>query len=184
MYEDGKAVLIQRVRAMVESVWAPTCERKQAQAISEKLRGLVDLLDGHGVVQFDIEQAHDAPLPEECGQDGYPIPAPAVGCSYKATLMHMRALAATAEGVADSLPSAQQKHAAPFAALVFLHLRYRHGYPRPPLHDGSDEVCELKRILSSAGIELSNERVRGLLSKARQEFDPNFFPYHDDGLLG
>lgn len=184
MYEDGIAALIRRVKVMHSAGWSPTPQRKAAEAIAAKLSEAADLLDAQGVAQFDIENAHDEPEPVGIGPDGMPQPAQSWGCSYKATVMHMRSLAETARRVADELPSPQKKHAAPFAALVLLHLRYRHGFPRPSTYAQGAEVAELGRVLEAAGIVLSEERRHNILSDALKTFDPHYFPYHDGELLG
>jgi hypothetical protein len=179
MYERRKAALIQRVKLMHRSRWSPTPERKAAEAIATKLRELADLLDAAGVAQFGIEHAHDSQDDSQCEPDGLPLG----WCSYKATRMHMRHLAETAERWAAALPDPRERVAAPFAALVLLHLRYQYDFPRPSLYADGPDVNELRLVLSSAGIHLSATRVRNLLANALKEFDPFLFPYQESNFL-
>jgi hypothetical protein len=183
MYEAAIAALTERVKLMHEAEWSPTPARKQAESIAADLVALADRLDGCGGVLFDIEQAHDAPDPAGIGPDGRPAPVTTWRLSYKGTIWGMRNLADTARRVAAELPDPRSRPAAPFAALVLLHLWYRCGRAMPTLYDDGEAVCELRQVLEGAGIVLSASRLRNVLSTALKEFDPRLVPDHLGDLL-
>jgi hypothetical protein len=182
-YESGISRLIERVRRMNKGHGGGTLSKEILQFAS-RLKGLVDDLDSLGSAQEDIECEHDKDPAPEIGNDGYPRPVTVWGCSYKATLMHMSALADSAKRAADSLPTARQKLALPFAALGVLHLRYRYEYPAPKLSDNSPDVLELKRVCEAAGMFKSNETLRNALSAAMISFDRYYFSPGIDEVLG
>jgi hypothetical protein len=175
-YAEAEALLIERVRLMHRSDWSPTPGRAAALAFVDRLRELADDLDSTGSIQFDIEAMHDRSAEAMTGPDGWPVPAPEVGASFKATLWHMRTLAESAQAVADGLPDPRERPALPFAALVYLHLRYQHGLPRPTAYNDGEGVRELKRIADAAGLVRSPAAVRGVLKAALDEFDPHHVP--------
>ena len=185
-YNRAFARLIQRVRALeqTEREWSPTPKRKRIEEVAAKLDELATYLEGHGSDQFDIEEEHNRQPAPEVGPDGWPRAVERPWPSYKATVWHMRDLAASARRVADDLPSPRKKRALPFAALALLHLRYNHGYARPVLSDSSEDVFELKRLCEEAGIVLSDTRLRGALAEAFDSFDPTFCPYYIEDLIG
>lgn len=182
-YESGILRLVECVRGMSKGHRGGE-QCKEILQFASRLNALIDDLDSLGSAQSDIESEHDKDPAPEIGIDGYPRPAPVWGCSYKATLMHMSALADSAKRAADSLPTSRQKLALPFAALGVLHLRYRHEYPPPKLSDISPDVLELKRVCEAAGVFKSNETLRNALSAAMSSFDRYYFPPGIDEVLG
>lgn len=175
-YEEGVVRLAKRVRLMNEAEYSPTPEKKAAEHIAAKLDELAALLKKQGSAQTGIEELHDRPPIPGVGLDGMPVEPVDIGCSYKATTWHMRALAESAREYAKGLPNPRTKNALPFAANALLHLRYRHGFPRPTLYIEGQDVGELRRIVETAGMALSPERLRNALSDALREFDPHFVP--------
>ena len=133
-YEAGIDRLVKRLRLMNATAWNPTPKRKAAEALAARLADLANYLDATGTLQFDLEELHNRPAPPVVGEDGWPQPdevAESWHLSYKGTVWRMRDLAESARRVAAKLPNARAKPALPFAALVFLHLRYRYGFQRP-----------------------------------------------------
>lgn len=98
--------------------------------------------------------------------------------NYLTVRWGLLALADSARAAADSLPDARKQNALPTAALGMLYLRHRHriALSSKPLSDTSREVKELCRICRKAGMWLTAETVRGALSKALREFDPQWPP--------
>jgi hypothetical protein len=193
-YEEGIALLVERLKAMHRSEWSPTPKRKAAEAIAARLDELADLLAEDGIAQPSIQQFHDQPPQPQPGIDGWPepvvkwvegFPEPTMNHrdSYSGTIGHMRALAESARQVAADLPNPRTKPALPFAALALLHLRYEHGYPRPTMYEAGDDVHELQRVTEVAGIVLSPQRLRGALTEAWSRFDPAFVPDYIDELI-
>ena len=182
-YESGISRLVKSVRGMNNGHRGGEL-RKEIMQFSNRLNALVNDLDELGSAQFDIECEHDKDPAPEFGIDGYPRSVPDWGCSYKATLMYMSALADSAKRAADSLPTARQKLALPFAALGVLHLRYKHEYPAPKLSDNSPDVLELERVCKAAGMFKSIETLRNALSAAMSSFDRYYFPLGIDEVLG
>lgn len=182
-YESGISRLVKSVRGLSKGHRGGELS-KEIMQFSNRLNALVNDLDELGSAQFDIECEHDKDPAPEVGIDGMPKPALDWGCTYKATLMHMSALADSAKRAADSLPTSRQKLALPFAALGVLHLRYRHEYPPPKLSDISPDVLELKRVCEAAGVFKSNETLRNALSAAMSSFDRYYFPPGIDEVLG
>ncbi len=185
-YEKDIKRLVEKVAAIWDSEWSPTPRKKELECIAKELRDVANTLDHLGAAQTDIESLHDKkgdpdPVP---GLDGYPIrpPAPFGWTSYKGTYWAIRDLAESALEAADALPSPHTKRAAPYAALCLVHLRCKHGYPRPLISNVSEAVVALRSILDRSGVYFkpgtpySDEHVRGLLSRALKEFDPNFLP--------
>lgn len=174
-YDEGVARLIEQIRRM-DCDWSPTPLRNELSAIEKRLRELVDLLDGLGVAQFDLEEEHDQDLPQIVGADGLKVDQPKYGAGYKATLMHMRDLADSARRAAEKLPGSRERLALPFAALAMVHLNYWHDKGLPKLSNTSPVVLELSEIFTKAGKPRSIESTRNHLSAALKEFDPNFYP--------
>ena len=178
-YETGVDHLIKRIRALNKSDWTPTPKRKEAEALAVRLATLADFLDATGTLQLDLEELHDRPIPPLVGDDGRSRPdamAESWHISYQGMIWRLRDLAVSARRVATELPNPRAKAALPLAALVVLHLRYRHGFQRPTLYDAGEDVRAFKRVTDAAGMPLSIERLRGALSEALRDFDPHFFP--------
>lgn len=174
-YEHGISRLIERVRGMAVAFDVTTLH-SEIMHFSERLKGLASDLDELGSAQFNIECEHDKEPTPDIGLDGYPMPSPDWGCTYKATLMHMGSLADSAKRAADSLPKPRQRLALRFAAMGVLHLRYRNDFPNPRLSDNSPDVQELKRVCEAAGIFKSIETLRNALSTEMKSFDRHYFP--------
>ena len=178
-YDTGVDHLVKRIRALNESGWTPKPKRKEAKALAVRLATLADFLDATGTLQLDLEELHDRPIPPLVGDDGRSRPdamAESWHISYQGMIWRLRDLAVSARRVATELPNPRAKAALPLAALVFLHLRYRHGFQRPTLYDAGEDVRAFQRVTDAAGMPLSAERLRGALSVALRNFDPHFFP--------
>lgn len=145
-------------------------------AFSKRLGDLVDDLDSGGMGCFGIEEEHDKEPLRLIGRDGYSTPAPDFSCSYKATLMHMRELADSANRAAENLPDPRRRFALPFAAMGLLHLKAWHGHKVGAIDVFSRAVEQLQAICIDAGITLSNEALRNALSVEFNQFDPYYFP--------
>ena len=177
-YEQGKKQLIDRVSEM-NCKWSPTPLANEIQSIAKRLRDLVDDLEGNSIAWTDIEDEHDKPPPRLIGSDGLQEPEQDVPCSYAATLMHMRALADSANSAANSLPNSRKKPALPFAAMGLLHLRTWHGLQIGPIDVFSPAVVELGEICNAAGIDIGPEAFRNALRKEFNSFTlsgPHYFP--------
>ena len=180
-YEAGVDRLVKRLRLMNESAWSPTPKRRAAEDLAAKLVDLADYLDETGTLQFDVEELHDRPPPLVVGDDGWlqtDTVAESWHLSYKATIWRMRDLADSARRVANELPNPRANPALPFAALVFLHLRYRCGFPRPSLYDLGEDMQAFQRVTEAAGIVREPQTLRGPLSAALKEFDPKRVPHY------
>lgn len=175
-YSEGVERLKKRLRGMSNTSWSPTPEYKKLHEIATALVSLADELDGCGVAQSSIESEHDKVQPPLIGADGWPIPAPDYGISFKATLMYMRELAGSAKSAASKLPNPRSRAAIPFAALAFVHLKYWYEHERPKLTNDGKDVQELSEICESAGILRSPENMRNALSDALKIFDRHFYP--------
>jgi hypothetical protein len=179
-YEQGIARLIALVKEIEGGKgavkWSPTPSREALLAIADRLAELRCDLETPSSATFDIENEHDKEYPPQVGVDGMPIPTEPWGCSYAATLMHMRELEASARRAAAALPDARTRNALPTAALGLLWLRLEHGYGRPRLSNDSDDVKELGRVCESAGLHKSPVTLRNALSKALEAYDPHQMP--------
>lgn len=160
-------------------------ERKALDRFAAELTRLADRLELTTVTSA-IEEVHDR-VDEvvTVSADGSVSKerAPASLTTFKGALLHMRQLAESARRAASDLPNPRSRVELVFAAEVFVHLRSWHGFARPSLYGRGDDVAELRRILEEAGIKLSAERVRNLLSKALADFDPHLVPLHVSEFL-
>lgn len=174
-YEQGKKRLIDRISAMNKG-WSPTPLRKEILSIANRLRDLADDLDGNSFAWSDIEDEHDKAPPRFIGLDVCPKPTEDFSSSYKATLMHMRALADSANRSANSLPNPRKRPALPFAAMGLLHLKVWHDLKIGPIDVDSPVVLELEEICKPARIVISGEAFRNALAEQFKLFDRHYFP--------
>lgn len=184
-YNEALAKLMKRVRQIHVNHGAAnvTTKKRELEEIATQLDKVIEVLERQGTAQSDIEELHDRPPPPAVGFDGYPVAVDDYGASYKGTIGYMRDLADSARRAANEMPDSRAKHALPFAALALLHIRYQHGFPRPAISVTSDDVVELKRVTTEAGIVLSDGRLSNALGAALREFDPHLLPYHIRELL-
>ena len=189
-YQAGACRLVQRLSQMRCSPgttsakrghdWI-TKERRALNSFANELANLSGRLDDLTTATTAIEEAHNRSEDVVAvGADGSVTKErlPASLTMFKAVLLHMRELAASAREAAGELPNSRRRLDLPFAAETFVHLRSWHGFPRPSLYGAGDDVAELRRILEAAGIQLSDTRVRNLLSTALGQFDPHLIHVH------
>lgn len=170
-YEKYKFRLINLVRQLHESDWAPTPEAKRLDALVNQLETTVsELSDCRWMF---LEEAFNSDLPTETGVDGWPVKQLEDRAGRFGILCcRLRELAALARSEKENLPNARFRPAGKFAAKGLLHVMYECGLPRPSMYDDGDAVIELEKVCKEAGIFLSRPTLRGLLSKAFEEFDP------------
>ena len=162
--------------------WSPTPLKKEIQSFAKRLIELADDLDQGNQSCFDIEEEHDKEPLREFGADGMPIPVESRYGNFKTVLNEMRALAASANRAADSLPNSRAKHALPFAAMGLLHLRVWHDKQISPIDTYSpvvtelEDICKRAGICKGAGISLEPETIRNALRTQYNQFDPHFYP--------
>jgi hypothetical protein len=150
-----------------------TEDARRHRGLAKRLRAIAATLDEQE--WFYLECKFDEDPPSHVGEDGRWITAPGANTArYKGLLWELRALAETAERMADENPKPRTKPELPMAADFFLHLWLAAGKDRPSLYDKSDAVTALNGVLTGAGYSLSIERVRGILSDALEKFDPHF----------
>ncbi|ACB35424.1 hypothetical protein Lcho_3164 [Leptothrix cholodnii SP-6] len=148
--------------------------RNGLREIAEKLGEVVSFLELDGIVQSEIEDAHG----ELFGETGE-----AQWTAYGSTLRQMRELLESIDYAESRLPNSRQRSALPFAADVFVFLRFRFGFAQPMLTDDGPDVREFESICTRAGIVLSRTALRGALSKARKAFDPFLFHSWQDDFV-
>lgn len=181
-YERGINRLITRVKSIHEietgKEWSSTKQKKDIEKIALELEKAAKLLAVVGTAQFDIEIFHDERgSPKRIvGLDGWPVEekSPIDWPSYKSIYWNIRVLAESANLAAQQLPNPRKKRALEFAAHGLLHLRNYYDFPLPKLSDTGTDVQELKRVCESAGMCLSVERYRGMLSESLKSFDPHY----------
>jgi hypothetical protein len=171
-YEWSVARLVDRLKVMQSSDWSPTPTRTALRGIAAKLSEVVAFLELGGVPQSDIEDAHG----DLFGEEGE-----AKWTAYSASLRQMHELLASINHADSRLPDARKRAALPFAADVFVFLRFHHGLAQPALTEDGPDVCEFESICAKSGIVLSRARLRGELSRARKAFKPFLFqPWHSN----
>lgn len=169
-YEAAKQRLIERVKPLVVPVNFADHRERMAD-IANRLRELVDELDGQSPEVLDLESEHDKPQEKGIGQDGMPIFWPDFRCSFKGTLIYMRDLADSARRVSDSYPEPRKRPALPSAATGFVWLRREFGFPSPSLYSAGDDVREFGGICEAAGMHKAPETLRNALSGALKEWE-------------
>lgn len=146
---DGKAALYRARRA-------------QLQRLSDDLRGLADGVESGPCwadLEAEVEQQH---------QD------PAAGAQQLRQLAAlMRETAAAAESAVEHYKDPRTQPILPWAALVFLHLRWRHRLPPPTTYVGHEAVIEFAQLLADAKgqRDIGADRALTLLKAAAQAFD-------------
>lgn len=89
----------------------------------------------------------------------------------------LRELSEQARHAADDIGDPRALPLLPWAALVFLHLRYRYGLAHPTTYVGHPAVEEFADVLAAAsGEERGVDRALTLLKGARRAFDPHMPP--------
>lgn len=167
-YESSAAKLSEWLRTIKTNRTSPTKAKKEYRALAEQLEAVADLLDEPRWSALEAE--HDRP---ETGPDGWPI---AHTGRYQGTVFRLRDIATDAYRLADDYPNARAKPEHGWAAAYFLHLWLEAGRDRPTSYDDGEAVEALGRILKAGGYPLSPSRVRGILTKALQAFDPTYHP--------
>lgn len=157
-WQQAKGRLLLVMLGGARSDWTPTPERKELQQLAEQLRQVADRAE-FGPAWPALEDEANA----ACAFD------------LKQHLQSVRALSDAASAAAARLPAPQARPWLAGAALLYLHLRQRHGKAVPSLYDGSEAVLEFAALLAEAGAPKAPETVRNLLSKALAGFDP-FMP--------
>ena len=159
-YDQAKRRLVDTLRRMQQSSWSPTDEQRELNKLAEQLKLAADQLE-FGAVWQSIEEVHDAQW------------APG---STKDAIGRMRQLEESARRAAENLPNSRARPRLPWAALVFLHVRHRHGLEPLRLYDKHPAVLEFAALLTDAGATRAPETTRGLLRDALRAFDPHMPP--------
>lgn len=185
-YNESISRLIAKVSAIHNSekdTAHRTKEAKRYRALADKLDDTARQLDQDHYSY--LEEAFDQPLPSYTNIDGTTTKGPFREVRYKGIYWALRDLAEFARRTSKEVPSSRKRFAAPFAAMAFLHILYDAGKPMPTLHNHSDATKALQELCEKAGVILSPERTRGLLSDALNDFDPLHFPFGslDDVLV-
>ena len=96
--------------------------------------------------------------------------------TMKVVVGGLRCLDSTLEGEIERLPDPRKRSALPVAALGYLHLRYRFLGEPPALTCGGADVVEFGNICRDAGIHVSDDRLRQVLSAQLRCFDLHYLP--------
>ena len=177
-YTESINRLIARVSAIHKAEKDTSHRTSEARSYCD----LADTLDKTAELLNDdrylyLEEMFNQPLGDYVDFDGKVTRGPFREVSYKGIYWSLRDLAEFARRTAKDVPSSRKRFAAPFAAMAFLHILYEAGKPMPTLHDNSDATKALQELCEKAGVILSPERIRGLLSDALKDFDPLYFPF-------
>lgn len=172
MYDYDKSIskLANRVRLMHESNWSPTPEAKALEELAMQLEQTAALMDRD--CYWYLEEEFNKPTLGYVRFDGTREPQIDRSGQFANVRYRMIELADFARQQKNELPNPRKRSAPPFAAVALLHIMYQCGKPRPSLYDNSDAVLALGVVLEKAGICLSKERLRGLLTDALKSFDP------------
>jgi hypothetical protein len=173
-YDQGIERLVNMVSQMnsgARSGWSTTPLKQEIQGLAKRLIELADDLEQGKQSCFDIEEEHDKEPLKEIGSDGMPLTVENWHCSYQATLMHMRALAISANRVANSFPDSRSRRALPFAAMGLLRLKSFHNQQIGAIATTSPVVLELSSICNAAGICIEDESIRNALRLAFDQFN-------------
>lgn len=165
-WEEAKERLVALVGRANSSDWSPTPLRKELQGLAEQLRLAADRVE-FGSAWSELEE----------------IASEGEAFEVKGVLQGVRALSDAASQAASRLPAPQARRWLGDAALLYLHMRCRHGKDRPSLYDGSEAVQEFQQLLQEAGAPRAPETVRNLLSAALKGFDPFMPPAGLDDLV-
>ena len=171
-YEAAKARLTARLAAGLDrSMRAQRFKARRAelQGVADQLRELASRVED-GPAWSDLEQSLD--------QQADPSAA------LKDIAGSMRDLAAAADAAAKDYRDPRRKPILPWAALVFLHIRYRHGLALPTNYSGHPAVVEFADLLAAAaGGERGPDYALTLLKAALKEFDRFMPPEGADEFL-
>ncbi len=166
-FEASAAKLSEWLRAIKATDTRPKDAARKYRALAERLATVKQDLDEPQWLELEAE--FDRPEP---GLDGWPIPNAG---RYRTAIRLLGELSRVAAGLADDLPT-KTKPEQGWAAAYFLHLWLETRGDLPTLYDSGEAVTAFGRILEAAGLPLSPERVRGILTHALETFDPTFHP--------
>ncbi len=174
-YEASAAKLSEWLAAVRASEWTPTESVRKHRALAKQLEAAAAMLEGRQWTFLEYEVDRDQP--PETGIDGLPIAASETRAGrYSGTVARLREIAEVSARVADEYPNPRAKPELGQAAGCFLHIWYEAGRPMPAMYDNSEAVTAFKAILDTGRYPLSPERVRGILAKALESFDPSSGP--------
>lgn len=145
---------------------SPTAEARELLALAGRLEKLASDLRANG----PLAEAVDQDPPPEIGLDGWPLPRPSRAGTFAAFLRSCDEVAGAARVRAEALPDARERPELAEAAGSFIRLWLECGRDRPALYADGEAVTALAGILYAAGVPLSPNRVRGLLSDALRSF--------------
>lgn len=134
--------------------------KKELRAIEAALVKLADRIE-FGSAAFELDDAADLD---------------SAGAGTRPALQAMRDLAQSAKSAREGLLDPRALPAVELAALLFLHLRYRHRQTMPSSYVGHAAVQAFADLLATAsGNERGPDRALTLLKAAMKQFDP-FMP--------
>ena len=167
-YEASAVKLSEWLLAIKANRASPTEAVREYRALAEQLEAVADLLDEPrwGALEAECDRPGT-------GLDGRPM---AYTGRYQSAILRLREIAIDAYRIADEHPNARAKPELGWAAAYFLHLWLEAGRDRPTSYDNSEAAEALGRILDAGGYPRSPSRVRGILSKALETFDPTYHP--------
>lgn len=141
--------------------------------LAARLRAVAAVLDQDEWLY--LEERFNLDPPPLIDIDGTKVASPLSNAGrYKALYWHLLELADTADALANENPKPRTKPVLGYAADYFLHLWLEGGSDRPSMYDKGPAVAKLKAVFIKAGVVLSDERVRGVLMKAWDRFDPHY----------
>ncbi|MDE2176100.1 MAG: hypothetical protein KGJ54_12580 [Betaproteobacteria bacterium] len=170
MNDAARTLLVEHIRRLIpqkattagQRAAALTGQRRDLQAIAERIEALRAELEGFGPAQEALERTYNA----ERG-----------AWHYNAAMTTLGELAATARRAADELPKPQSRPALAFAALAWLHVESLEMNGPPTRYDASQGVQELQALCGAAGLHRSAEAVRKALGSALEGFDRHCPPF-------
>lgn len=183
-YEQAKRELAAIVaRATQDDLSRDVAARKkELERARVKIAWLLNWIDS----DCFLEEAHDSrgvtPLLVHEGGDFTRDVRSAGFPTMKAVVGGLRCLDSTLEVEIERLPDPRRRFALPVAALGYLHLRYRFLGKPPALTSGGADVLEFGNICRDAGLHVTDDRLRQLLSEQLRFFDPHYLPPRLEGL--
>lgn len=179
-YEAAKARLLGRIRSSAARGSVERADRiRQERA---ELAGLARSLDDiASQLRALADRLEDGPawsaLEDAIEQSGEPGRIKAIAWSMRNLASDAGAMLAVTQSVASTLPDPRASPFLPYAAEVFLHLRYRHGLDLPTNYNFHPAVQEFADLLTDGlGAERGVDRALSLLKAARKAFDPKLPP--------
>lgn len=157
-----------------ESGWTSTESTKRLRDLASQLDGLVAELAKPEYME--LQDAVDEDI-EEIGEDGFPVPVPREQSRlgrYEGCQWRMLEISEFARKLADDYPAPQARPYMKEAATAFLHLWREDNRSRPTMYENGEAVLEFARILEAGGVFLERSSVRGILTKAWNEFDSHY----------